>query len=341
MSSKRSRFHGDHITEASDLIHERQERDDEPNRSTAYTLQHTKYTTEILLIANNVNFLTVDDFCNYPRIEARLQELHSHVNNSLAPNEADNGTILENAKVFSKALMGLADTPDPPDEQEWTSQFKKIWQFSRMDEYFHYRRDKLWSYDAGLMNYLPGRKSLRQPKPDYAFGLAYDLKNPEEKSFARAAMNIKAFTEPAVDIICTGNVVMPFLVGEAKSRIGIHPVAVRQMCNALIKCHDNLSALKLSEQLIIYSFIHIGPYMTLYFSVSSSETNEKAMTLAEEIFVVKVDEFVLNEQGTFRFLKFVEHVKAYGMGTYATTVKQALAKFAQDITAKGLVLRSN
>lgn len=146
-----------------------------------------------------------------------------------------------------------------------------------------YSHDRLWSYDAAVLNLIPGRRSLRRPQPDYAFGLKYNLNVPDEEFLARAALSIKKFTEPAVDIICPGKLTMPFLVGEAKSPDGSLFVAIREMCNALIKCHDNLSALKLSEKLVIYSFVHVGLYVELYFSVSVLETNEKGMAITKQV----------------------------------------------------------
>ena len=146
-----------------------------------------------------------------------------------------------------------------------------------------FRDKQRWSYNEQIENLIPGRKDLKQPEPDYAFGLKYNARNPAEHFLAKAVINVKGFTEPAIDIVCADNLIMPFLVGEAKSRDGSFLVAIRQMCNALIKMHDNLSALRLSEQLILLSFLHIGHHMTLYFSISTIQTNDRAMTFVKEV----------------------------------------------------------
>ena len=58
-----------------------------------------------------------------------------------------------------------------------------------------------------------------------------------------------------------------------------------------------------------------------------------------QLFVAKLDEFLMNEQGALKVLKFIQFVKAYGTGLYASTVNSALTNFARKVTASGLTLK--
>lgn len=133
-----------------------------------------------------------------------------------------------------------------------------------------------------MRSLIPGRKNLKPPKPDYAFGLKCDLAHPNDDFRARAAVNVGKFTDPEVDIVCGGLIIMPFLVGETKTLDGSLSVAERQMCNALVKAHDNLGALDLSDQLVIYSFVHAGKHMILFSSISVLEMDERDLTFVKK-----------------------------------------------------------
>lgn len=101
------------------------------------SLARTEYTTDVLRIENRVIPLTKANFHDYPRIEARLCELQSQITNSLdVTEEVDIRVISEKAKVFSEAVLTLANSEVPATENEWVAEIGQVWRFFGMGEHF-------------------------------------------------------------------------------------------------------------------------------------------------------------------------------------------------------------
>lgn len=57
--------------------------------------------------------------------------------------------------------------------------------------------------------------------------------------------------------------------------------------------------------------------------------------------MIKVAEFLLDEEGALKFLKFIKFVKAYAMEIFQKAVDEALNTFIEKIRRAGLTLWCN
>lgn len=114
---------------------------------------------------------------------------------------------------------------------------------------------------------MPARVNLVQPKPDFAFGLKYDL----ESTMYMKLRQWQDKSIPPVDAFVYTKFPMPFLILESKSARGSIGTAENQLANAMIKAHDILCSLNVQDRLYVLGMVQVQYHVDLYISFSLRE----------------------------------------------------------------------
>ena len=48
------------------------------------------------------------------------------------------------------------------------------------------RNNQFWLYNEAIVNFIPGQKNLKQPRPDHTIGPKYDVDDPDDDFLTRA-----------------------------------------------------------------------------------------------------------------------------------------------------------
>lgn len=165
-----------------------------------------------------------------------------------------------------------------------------------MDDIDPISQNSLWDrYDVAMMQLVPSRAELVQPKPDFAFGLQYKART----SIYNKLCQWKDQSIPSVDAFVIPSLAMPFFVFESESNNGSMRTAENLLANSMTKAHDILCSLGLQDDLYVLGIVQIQFILYFYVSFSTRRIDEDGKAFTKSVSASYFNVILLTYAGVF------------------------------------------